>query len=129
VPLSPLNGADFENPLKALEAAYTEIYYLPEYYYWDGTTPTTIGCPFSGTLAFASSDSGNTFTLAECAFSEGFVMTGIGAYNSNEDTFSLDVNVTGLAEGSLHYSRQSDGSIQVTGTYGDQTIDLKDTEK
>ncbi len=56
-------------------------------------------------------------------------MTGIGAYNSNEDTFSLDVNVTGLAEGSLHYSRQSDGSIRVTGTYGDQTIDLQDTGK
>ncbi len=36
VPLSPLSAAGFENPLKALEAAYTEIYYLPEYYYGTG---------------------------------------------------------------------------------------------
>jgi pimeloyl-ACP methyl ester carboxylesterase len=127
VPLSPLNAADFENPLKAMEATYTEIYYLPEYYYWDGTTPTTTGCPFSGTMTFAPSDSGEAFTLVECAFSEGFVMTGTGAHNYDEDTFSLDVNVTGLAEGPLHYLRQSDGSIQVTGKYGNQTIDLKDT--
>jgi hypothetical protein len=129
VPLSPLNAADFENPLKALDAAYTDIYYLPEYYYWDMTTPTTTGCPFGGILAFVPFDSGNTFTFADCTFSEGFIMTGTGTYNSDEDTFSLDVNVTGLAKGPLHYSRQSDGSIHVIGTYGDQTIDLKDTGK
>ena len=56
-------------------------------------------------------------------------MTGTGAHNYDEDTFSLDVNVTGLAEGPLHYLRQSDGSIHVTGKYGDQTINLKDTGK
>ena len=129
VPVSPLNAAEFENPLKTLDAAYTEIYYLPEYYYWDGTTPTSIGCPFGGTLGFEASDTGNSFSLADCAFTAGFVMTGTGDYNSNEDSFALDVNVTGLAEGPLHYSRQSDGTIQVTGKYGDQTIDLKDTGK
>jgi len=128
VPLAPLNAFDFENPLKALDSAYTEIYYLPEYYYWDAETPTTVGCPFGGTLAFEASDAGNTFSLTNCAFSAGFVMTGTGAYNYNDDgAFTLDVNVTGLAAGQLHYSRQSDDSIHVTGTYSDQMIDLEES--
>ncbi len=128
IPLAPLNAADFANPLKALDSAYTEIYYLPEYYYWDAKTPTTAGCPFGGTLAFEASEAGNTFSLTNCAFSAGFVMTGTGAYNYNDDgAFILDVNVAGLADGQLHYARQSDDSIHVTGTYGDQMIDLEES--
>jgi pimeloyl-ACP methyl ester carboxylesterase len=129
VPLSPLNAADFENPLKALDAAYVDIYYLPEYFYWDANTPTTIGCPFGGTLAFEPSDSGDVFSLAGCSFSEEFIMTGAGLYNYDEDLFSLDVHVSGLAEGLLSYNHLSDGSIQVTGTYKNQTINLEETGK
>jgi pimeloyl-ACP methyl ester carboxylesterase len=129
VPLAPINASDFANPLKALNAAYTEIYYLPEYYYWDVTTPTTVGCPFGGMLTFEPSDLGDAFTLTECAFSDGFKMTGSGVYNYDQDSFSLDVNVTGLAQGVLHYSHQGNGSILATGSYANQTIDLKDTGK
>jgi pimeloyl-ACP methyl ester carboxylesterase len=129
VPLSPLDASEFENPLQALDSAYTDIYYLPEYYYWDTTTPTRVGCPFGGTLSFESSGSGDAFNLAECTFSKGFVMTGTGTYNYDEDTFTLDVKVTGLADGQLIYFRQSDGSIQVKGNYGNMVIDLSDTDK
>jgi len=124
VPLAPLEAAEFENPLQALASVDDEIYYLPEYYYWDYTTPTAIACPFGGTLAFESSAAGETFMLTECAFSDGFVMTGNGSYNTDQDLFTLKVSVTGLQEGALTYTRDGEGTLHVTGMYGGETIDL-----
>jgi pimeloyl-ACP methyl ester carboxylesterase len=124
VPLAPSNAADFENSLEALDSVYTEIYYLPEYYYWDTDTPTSVGCPYGGTLSFEPSDIGEIFTLNGCTFSQGFVMTGTGMYNYDEDLFSLDIAVTGLADGHLVYTRESDGSLRVTGDYAGNAIDL-----
>jgi pimeloyl-ACP methyl ester carboxylesterase len=124
VPLAPLDAAEFENPLEALASVDDEIYYLPEYYYWDYTTPTAIACPFGGTLAFESSAAGETFMLTECAFSDGFVMTGHGSYDTDQDLFTLKVSVTGLQEGALIYTRDGEGTLRVTGVYGGETIDL-----
>jgi pimeloyl-ACP methyl ester carboxylesterase len=124
VTLAPSNAADFENPLGALDTVYTEIYYLPEYYYWDVETPTSVGCPYGGTLAFEPSDVGESFTLTGCAFSQGFIMTGTGVYNYEEDEFSLDVAVTGLAGGHLVYTRADDGTLSVTGVYAGSSVDL-----
>jgi hypothetical protein len=82
-----------------------------------------VGCPFGGTLAFEPSDAGEQFTLAGCAFTRGFVMTGSGEYNYDEERFSLEVAVTGLASGELLYYREADGSLRVTGTYDGETVD------
>jgi len=124
--LAPVDAADFETPLAALAAVDDELYYLPEYYYWDYETPTTIGCPFGGALAFESVEEGEAFTLADCAFSEGFVMTGAGSYNYEEDLFTLDVSVSGLADGALVYTRDTDWQLHVTGEYGGQAVDLSE---
>ncbi len=124
VPLAPIEAAEFENPLEALAAVDNEIYYLPEYYYWDYQTPTTIACPFGGTLAFEPVETGDVFTLTGCAFSEGFVMTGHGSNNHDEGVFSLDINVSGLADGSLVYTRDAEWSLHVSGEYDGQVIDL-----
>ena len=123
-PLPSVSAADFANSLEALESVDNEIYYLPEYYYWDGETPTSVGCPYGGTLAFEPSDVGESFSMTGCAFSQGFIMTGTGAYNYGEDEFSLDVAVTGLADGHLVYIRASDGTLTVTGEYAGSTVDL-----
>lgn len=124
VPPIPASAADFADPLDALSWVDDEIYYLPEYYYWDLETPTSVGCPYGGTLAFAPSDVGERLTLNGCAFSEGFILTGNGAYDYNAGRFSLDVTVTGLADGSLSYTREDDGAIYVKGTYAGQAVDL-----
>jgi len=126
VPLAPLNAAEFENPLKALQSADNEIYYLPEYYYWDVVTPTSVGCPFGGTLHFEVTDNGDALTLNNCAFSEGFIMTGSGSNNYDEGSFSLDLTITGLNEGTLTYSRDYEGSILVTGMYRGEQVDLSE---
>lgn len=120
------NAADYETPLEALVAVDNELYYLPEYYYWDYETPTTIGCPFGGTLAFESVEEGEAFQLEGCAFSEGFVMTGAGVYNYEEDLLTLEVNVSGLENGALVYTRDTDWAYHVTGEYGGQPIDLSE---
>ncbi len=126
VPLSPLSAAQFADPLEALSAVDDEIYYLPEYYYWDVATPTSVGCPFGGVLSFEVTDTGDAMTLKDCSFSEGFAMTGSGSNNYDEGWFSLEVSVTGLKDGSLTYTRDSEGAIHVIGTYGSEAIDLSE---
>jgi len=123
---APASAAQFANPLEALRSVDNEIYYLPEYYYWDMATPTSIGCPFGGTLTFEPTDTGDTLSFVDCAFAEGFTMNGGGANNFEEGTFTLEVIVTGLKQGSLTYTRDGNDEIRVTGTYGDETVDLSE---
>ena len=124
VPLAPRSAAEFENPLQALASVDDEIYYLPEYYYWDYETPTSVGCPLGGRLSFESVEEGEALTLQECAFSDGFVMTGDGTYNYEEGLFTLNVAVSGLAEGRLTYTRDADWNQRVSGEYDGQAVDL-----
>ena len=125
-PLAPLNAAEFESPLKALQSLDNEIYYLPEYYYWDGVTPTAVGCPFGGVLSFDATDAGDSLKLEGCAFSEGFNVTGSGANNYDNGSLILEVNVSGLKEGALTYARDGAGALHVSGTYGGGQIDLSE---
>ena len=130
VPLAPRSAADFQDPLAALDSAYNEIYYLPEYYYWDVKSSVSVGCPYSGTLAFDPTGDGNAFSLNNCAFSEGFAMTGTGSYKYHGDgSFNLDVALSGLANGTMKYTHSDTGAAQVTGTYNGQSIDLTEAGK
>ena len=109
VPLAPANAADYANPLEALSAVDNEINYLPEYYYMSSTTARAIACPYGGTFAFDSDATSDLFTLTDCAFSNGFAMTGSGSYNYDDGVFTLEVAITGLEEGTLTYTRDSEG--------------------
>jgi pimeloyl-ACP methyl ester carboxylesterase len=124
VPLAPRSAAAFADPLEALASFDDEFYYLPEYYYWDYETPTSVGCPFGGTLTFEPSDAGETFAVDQCAFSEGFIMTGAGSNDYESSLFTLEVTVSGMAPGVLTYSRDADGNRSARGEYDGQAIDL-----
>jgi pimeloyl-ACP methyl ester carboxylesterase len=124
VPPAPRSAAEFANPLEALASVDSELYYLPEYYYWDLETPTSVGCPFGGTLTFEPSDVGESLVLSQCAFSEGFVMTGDGSYDHETWLFTLNVSVSGLAPGVLTYTRDADYNLAVRGQYDGQEVDL-----
>lgn len=63
IPLLPLDVKDFANLLEAMSMLEDEIYYLPEYYYWDYVTPTSVGCPFGGVLSFEAMESNVSFSL------------------------------------------------------------------
>ncbi|MBI5840710.1 MAG: alpha/beta fold hydrolase [Chloroflexi bacterium] len=124
ISIAPVNAADFASPLEALASVDDEINYLPEYYYMGYTIARGIACPFGGTLTFDSTETGDAFTFTDCAFSGGFTMTGEGAYNCDDELFTLEVTVTGLKDGTLTYTRDSEGTLHVTGEYGGETIDI-----
>jgi pimeloyl-ACP methyl ester carboxylesterase len=123
-PPAPADATQFGSLLDAFYSVDDEIYYLPEYYYWDVFTPTTVGCPFGGTLSFEPTDTGDSLALENCSFSEGFTLTGGGSNNYDDGSFILEVDVSGLKGGSLTYTRDSEGTLHVTGMYGGETVDL-----
>lgn len=123
-PIAPREASSFGDVLEALDSAYNEIYYLPEYYYWDYETLTLVGCPFGGLLAIGPSSTGDQLYLSNCAFSEGFNMTGRGEYDYESGDFTLNVHVSGLEDGSLYYVQDIEGQSNVSGTYGSEEIDL-----
>lgn len=122
IPLAPRHASAFDSILEALVSTDDEIYYLPEYYYWDFVTPVSIGCSYGGTLTFAPSEKGETFIIDECSFSEGLVMTGVGDYDYDTGIFNLEVEVSGVFEGMLIYKREDMGRITVNGTINGKRV-------
>jgi pimeloyl-ACP methyl ester carboxylesterase len=105
VPLAPKNAWAFENPLEALVSTETEMYYLPEFYYWDGVEATNSGCTYGGTFRFEPDDALYVFTLDKCAFTQNFIMTGTGSYDYEDDRFILEILTTGRWRCDLKYTR------------------------
>ncbi len=125
VPLAPADASAFADPLVALAAADDEIFYLPEYYYWDLETETAVGCPYGGSLTFGPGDLGEAWTFDGCAFSRGFALTGSAVYDYGRGTLTFEVAVTGLAEGRLVYVHDLRGGLRtVTGVYKGREIEL-----
>jgi hypothetical protein len=127
VPLPPADARSFKDALEAMISAENEIVYSPEYYYWDQASESGIGCSKSGSALFdlANGENGATrFTLTNCAFSKGFVLTGTGRYNPNTDRFTLRVDVSGARSGSLDYERRGE-AYHVTGTLDGKPVDIR----
>ena len=97
-----LPDVDTEDPETMLRDLEWEIRYLPEYYYWDGYTDTSVGCSYGGTMTFTPNDVGNDFAFDECGLSADVLMSGTGSYDSLEDVFVLDVS---MGECSYEYQR------------------------
>jgi len=126
VPLAPSSVRVFDNPLQALNAAFNEIFYLPDYFYWNGSNLGLAACTTGGVIGFASErDNGDQFRLSDCAFFSGFNMTGTGSYKGK--VFTLDVRIAGFETGRLTYTKDANGKITVTGEYAGKQIDLSDT--
>jgi hypothetical protein len=115
VPLTPRSASEFKNAYKALSSIETEIYYLPEYYYWYGE-PESIGCTYGGTLSFSYNNAGTKteFALNRCALVNNFILTGTGSYNSKNDRFVLDVGTRGRWTCDLKYVRRGE-TINLSG--------------
>ena len=123
VPNSPRSAKNFSGPFKALSSVETEIDYLPEFYYWDGFTPTSVGCSSGGALGFGPSTTGATydFKLKKCAFASDFIMTGKGSYNVDTDEFILNVSTTGRWKCDLVYTRSGE-NISVKGKCDNKSV-------
>jgi len=123
VPITPRTTRSLNDPAEALSSAETEIYYLPEFYYWDGYTPTSAGCTYGGTFDFDANNAGTgyNFALGQCAFTSNFMMTGAGSYNIDNDRFVLNVKTTGRWTCDLRYVRRGE-RINITGTCDGKSI-------
>lgn len=126
-PLAPRFASMFGSPRNALSAMETEIYYLPEFYYWDGFTPTSIGCNYGGALGFQMNNAGTrvNFSLNKCQLATHFAMTGTGFYNFNTDRFVLDVTTTGRWKCNLRYDRKGE-NIKITGKCDGKNVNSDD---
>jgi pimeloyl-ACP methyl ester carboxylesterase len=110
VPVSPPNAKSFKDPIEALSSIETEIYYLPEFFYWDVFTPTSVGCTYGGTFDFTVSNNGIRYLFAfdRCEFFANFRMTGTGHYNTENDRFVLNIKTAGRWACDVEYVRQGE---------------------
>ncbi|MCC6299047.1 MAG: alpha/beta fold hydrolase [Anaerolineales bacterium] len=127
VPVLPRSVVGVPASLDALSLIETEINYLPEYYYWDGYTPTPVGCTYGGTLGFSPNDEGTqvNFDFDQCALTGRFLMTGSGYYDFENDRFVLDVSTTGRWKCDLVYDRIGE-DVTITGSCNGQKINSDD---
>jgi hypothetical protein len=120
------NASDYVDPLEIFWAIDGEIRLQPEYYYGSFEEPVSVACPFGGSFSFAPSEAGEAYTFENCAYTEGFALTGSGGYNYGAGLFSIEAEVSGNKSGTLSYTRDAnDGSVSVTGEYGGESIDLQ----
>lgn len=125
VPTAPVDASHFETVLDAMDSAYNEIYYLPEFYYGSSLDTIKVGCTYGGSLAFKpADDEKQEFSLEQCAFSKGFILTGAGIL---KDGVSMDVEIRGLETGHVTYTQDSDGQSHVKGEIDGKAIDLSST--
>ena len=97
----------------------------PEYYYSYFTEDFSFACPFSGSFTVRPSDAEESYSFTDCAFTNGFAITGTGSFDYGSSIFTLETEVSGAKSGALTYVNDySTGAISVTGEYGGETIDL-----
>jgi pimeloyl-ACP methyl ester carboxylesterase len=124
-PWSPQDISEYENVLDALYAVNGEIQLQTEYFYGSFEEDVAVACPFDGSFTFGPSEEGESFTFEECAYIQGFALTGSGGLNYETSIVTFDVHVTGEQEGDLVYTEDyANGTISVTGEYGGEQIDL-----
>jgi pimeloyl-ACP methyl ester carboxylesterase len=124
-PIMPKDVSAFKDPLEIFSAIESELSFEPEYYYSSLTEEVSYACPYGGSFTFSPSDTGETYTYKDCAYTKGFTMTGDGSYASSSGVLTLKSEVGGKKTGTLTYTKNySDGKSSVTGEYGGETIDL-----
>ena len=123
VPLAPRSVRLLDGLADAFLALEDELYYLPEYYYWDGAEATNVGCGRAGTLTLVPDDEVYAFTFEACALLRDLTLTGSGSQDPATDTTTWDVTTTGRWTCDLHAERV-ESHLTITGTCGDEAVDI-----
>lgn len=127
VPRIQPQASDYANPLQIFGSIDNEIQLQPEFLYSSLDESTSITCPVGGSLTFGPSSAGVTFSFDNCAYLEGFAISGSGSFDLTSGLFTVEAQVSGDKSGTLTYvHNHKDNSISVSGQYGGQTINLKE---
>ena len=95
IPLAPAKASAFENLKAALASFDQQFAGLPEYAYWDGTTPLATGCAVTGSVRVRATLNGSSYSFANCSFTAGVRLTGTGTFNGDSGLTTLTVTTTG----------------------------------
>jgi hypothetical protein len=101
VPLS--SAADFGDPMGAMIGAENEIFADPAYVLWDGKAEVRFGCRAGGFVAIVPETVRDSIRFADCAFVDGYALTGTGDHVFDTDTVTWSV-------------RAPDGEFEYTAT-------------
>ncbi len=123
VPLGARTARQLDTLTDAFLTLEDELYYLPEYYYWDGAEETHVGCGRGGALTLVPDDTVYAFTFDGCAFLRDLTLTGSGSQDPATDTFTWDVTTTGRWVCDLHTERV-ESHLTITGTCDTAAIDI-----
>jgi hypothetical protein len=93
IPLLPVSVTEFDSAETMFDSIEFDLFYLPEYYWWDTVTETSVGCNQGGVVTFVAEEGRDGYRFDQCVFMEGVTLTGEGSYNWDEDVFTLDVQV------------------------------------
>ncbi len=133
-PLAKPEASDYQTPLQLIEAVAHEIEMLPEVVI-QSTPATLVGCPHGGVMGIGGDWAARYLSFADCAFIEGFVMTGWG-FSGFDQFLSLGIEpvdlslefhitVTGDAEGQIFYMHDgTGGTVTIDGTYAGKPVKL-----
>ena len=99
---------------------------MPEFFYWDGYTPMSLGCTDGGVFDFDMDNTGTKyrFNFERCAFTKNFRMTGWGRYNIELDRFVLKVKTTGRWSCNVQYVRRGE-HIHISGKGNGKPVKAK----
>jgi len=107
IPLLPLALDEFDSAETMFDSVEYELFYLPEYYWWDTVTDTPVGCNQGGTMTITALEDSDGFRFEDCVLMDGLSLTGDGSYNWDEDVFTLDV-VVGSPDCAYSYERSGE---------------------
>lgn len=113
VPIPAADVDDYDSTLAALSAVDDELNTSPDWWYWNGVQPLTVGCLFGGHVTYFALETDYEVEIDDCAVSQGLALTG-GAVIYEDGSFELSVET---AIGSdLTYARDAEGERSATGT-------------
>lgn len=107
ISLLPLTVDEFDSAETMFDSVEFEIFYMPEYYWWDTVSDMPVGCNQGGVITFTAQEETDGFILEECVFMDGLTLTGEGSYDWEEDVFTLEVQV-GAADCLYSYRRSGE---------------------
>jgi len=124
-PLIAKDASAYADVLETFQAIDSEIQLQPEYFYGSFEEDVTVACPYGGTFTFGPSDAGEAYTFENCAYIQGFALTGSGNNNYESGIITFETQVTGVKEGNLVYTNNTaDGTSSISGEYGGEQVDL-----
>lgn len=113
---------DYGTALELMSSVDDQIFHSNDYQYRFDDEVLTVGCDFGGTITYTPSDLGTDVALEACAFTPGAALSGSGTADDEAGTFQMDVTGEGDA---LHYERDAEGGVAVSGKYDSAPVDLE----